>query len=93
MTTSVVTAPHCALWCVCENKVVCELGHCGVDTPQLRISEGVFIFCLFVLNRHGHADVPVQFFQENLGPWAASAWDLGVFRIFKIFAPLADVNN
>ena len=28
-----------------------------------------------------------------LGPGGVSAWDLGVFRIFQIFAPLAEVHN
>ena len=27
------------------------------------------------------------------GPWGASAWDLGVFRIFEMFAPLTEVDN
>ena len=30
---------------------------------------------------------------DTLGPWGASAWDLGVCRILKKNAPLAEVNN
>jgi len=33
-------SPHRALWCICENTVICALGHCGVDTSYIQTSEG-----------------------------------------------------
>ena len=33
-------SPHRALWCICENTVICALGHYGVDTSYIHTSEG-----------------------------------------------------
>ena len=46
----VVTALHRALWRICKNKVICVLGHCGVDTSHVRTVGiwgrlGVFFVC------------------------------------------------
>jgi len=57
--TVVVTAPHRALWCICENKVICARGHRGVDTTHIHTSEGDSVLFLFDLHRHGHADGPL----------------------------------
>jgi len=48
LSTVVVTAPHHTLSSICKNKIICVLGHCGVDTSHVRTSEGHCVFCWFV---------------------------------------------
>jgi len=63
LTRGVITVLHHALWRVCDKKVICVLGHCGVDTLHICTFEKDSMFCLFALHHHGHTDSALGFCQ------------------------------